>query len=193
MRGHPPAKDSLPIKALSDLLNVMGRALPSTFAKFRNTNGVYMKLMNLRRLDPAFASEGRKGLSRGGKGEEEVWNDFYSRPDDLRAAAEAIRVNLASREIHQGDKDEDAGVAETEEGRILTRVHLRWERSQQLVKMKRADALKKAGKLDCEACAFDFSRTYGDRGDGFMEVHHTKPLHSLQPGTKTRLDDLALL
>ncbi len=38
----------------------------------------------------------------------------------------------------------------------------------------------------------DFGERYGQRGEGFIECHHTKPLAS--PGqTVTRLDDLALL
>ena len=31
------------------------------------------------------------------------------------------------------------------------------------------------------------------RVEGVIDVHHTKPLHTLQPGDKTKLSDLALL
>jgi 5-methylcytosine-specific restriction protein A len=34
---------------------------------------------------------------------------------------------------------------------------------------------------------------YGVRGRGFIEVHHLRPLHTLKPGTKTKLQDLALV
>jgi 5-methylcytosine-specific restriction enzyme A len=47
--------------------------------------------------------------------------------------------------------------------------------------------------LICEACEFDFELTYGERGRGFIEVHHGIPLHQLLPGAKTKLDDLHLL
>lgn len=30
--------------------------------------------------------------------------------------------------------------------------------------------------LICCACGFDFCKTYGDRGRGYIEVHHTKPV-----------------
>jgi len=33
--------------------------------------------------------------------------------------------------------------------------------------------------LRCKACDFDFLETYGDVGKGFIEVHHKKPLFSL--------------
>jgi 5-methylcytosine-specific restriction protein A len=46
--------------------------------------------------------------------------------------------------------------------------------------------------LKCEACSFDFKATYGPRGARFIEAHHIKPVHTLVPGSKTRLEDLAL-
>jgi len=42
-------------------------------------------------------------------------------------------------------------------------------------------------------CEFDFSIAYGNRGLGFIECHHTKPLATLGTGTKTHIDDLALV
>jgi len=32
----------------------------------------------------------------------------------------------------------------------------------------------------CKICGFDFESRYGDRGKGFIEVHHTKPLSELK-------------
>ena len=88
---------------------------------------------------------------------------------------------------------EDDEVVEAEEGRILTRIHQGRERNRALVAAKKAAVLKTASSLKCEACTFDFQQTYGDRGAGFMEVHHLKPLSTLRPGDKTSLSDLALL
>lgn len=34
----------------------------------------------------------------------------------------------------------------------------------------------------CIACGFDFSKHYGKRGDGFIEIHHTVPLSELEEG-----------
>ena len=67
-----PGKSSNKIAELSDFLNrlqsMMGGDIPN---KFKNINGVYMKLMNIRRFDPNY--EGT-GLQRGNKNEEIVWN-----------------------------------------------------------------------------------------------------------------------
>lgn len=43
--------------------------------------------------------------------------------------------------------------------------------------------------LKCAVCGFDFEKVYGERGKGFIEIHHTKPLSLLgneqivDPGT----------
>ena len=44
-----------------------------------------------------------------------------------------------------------------------------------------------------QVCSFDFSTTYGTHGTGFIEVHHVSPLHTLKPGSRTRLQDVAVL
>lgn len=38
----------------------------------------------------------------------------------------------------------------------------------------------------CQVCGFDFSKKYGSHGQGFVEVHHNKPIKSLKE--KTRID-----
>lgn len=32
------------------------------------------------------------------------------------------------------------------------------------------------GMLRCAVCSFDFQETYGERGAGYMEIHHRKPI-----------------
>ena len=40
---------------------------------------------------------------------------------------------------------------------------------------------------------FDFPAKYGERGDGFIEYHHTKPVSELDVGAKTKLADPSLV
>lgn len=72
-----PGKTSPKILKLSELLNrlqlKMGGPIPQ---KFRNPNGVYMKLMNFRRFDPEYHG---KGLQRGNRDEAVVWNLYSSK------------------------------------------------------------------------------------------------------------------
>ena len=59
----PPNKDSKEIQELSDLLNRLGSKIPgSKNTTYRNANGVHMKLMSFRHLDPQFESRGKVGL-----------------------------------------------------------------------------------------------------------------------------------
>lgn len=152
-----------------------------------------MKVMNFRRFDPVYISQGKKGLRRGGKLEEEVWKYFAPDPIELSKTANAISQIVTTRQIPIASRDDDDEVVEAEEGRILTRLHRVRERNRELVAKKKASALKIHGRLQCESCSFDFEDTYGTLGSGFIEAHHTKPLYTLSPGDKTWLEDLALL
>lgn len=74
-------KDNPGIIALSDLLN----SLPihphkAQHEKFRNPNGVYMKLCNFLRFDPNYSGT---GLTAGGKLEEDIWNEFSANKENL--------------------------------------------------------------------------------------------------------------
>jgi predicted HNH restriction endonuclease len=190
-----PSKSSNEVGALSDLLTAMGRALGRADAEtYRNRNGVYMKLMNFRRLDPAFTDQGKIGLTRGNKDEETVWQEFANDTSRLVAVANAIRAAvLANQESGVLNGTDEPEIQEAEEGRVLTRIHRVRERDRKLVAACKKQALKIFGKLTCAACDFDFLATYGPVAQGLVEVHHTKPLHTLVAGSKTKVDDLALL
>jgi 5-methylcytosine-specific restriction protein A len=184
--------------ALSKVLN----SLPSAQAasdpgKFRNTNGVKMKCGNFMRFDPYYKTRGRSGLSRGNALEEVVWNEFASDPHRLSAVAEAIRKGASEASTDpqgitaaesQIDPDE-----EFQEGAVLTRLHKRRERDPKASAKKKAAVLQETGRLQCEACRFDFAVAYGELGIGFAECHHRLPLASLGSRTGTRLADLAIL
>jgi predicted HNH restriction endonuclease len=193
--GNPPLKGSAEIDELSQTLNCLGQYLGiATEDRFRNVNGVYMKLMNFRRFDPVFTEAGGRGLSRGGHGDEEVWNEFAFDPERCHTVAQTIRETLAATQ--EGESIADLAGDEMEEaaeGRVITAIHRRYERNTRLVQGKKRRALSTLGRLACEACEFDFHERYGDRGEGFIECHHTKPIHTLKPGYKTKAGDLRLV
>lgn len=191
-RDRLPDVGSDEVVALSALLNKLGAELSRKSDSFRNANGVYMKLNNFRSIDPQYTSAGKSGLKRGGKGDGQVWDDFADDQQRLFSVAEAIRESIETGEI-TGLFDVDESFIEAPEGRVLTKMHLSRERNAALVVKRKALALKAKGALTCDACDFDFAKYYPSRGDGFIEAHHLKPLHTLVPGAKTRLEDLALL
>jgi 5-methylcytosine-specific restriction enzyme A len=88
------------------------------------------------------------------------------------------------------DTDEDF---EAPEGHVLTRLHRQRERNRALVAAKKQRILAATGHLRCEVCGFDFATTYGERGKGFMECHHIKPVETLPEEGRTKLADLALV
>jgi 5-methylcytosine-specific restriction protein A len=153
-----------------------------------------MKLMNFRRFDPVFTQAGKRGLSRGGHAEEEIWNEFAPDPAHCHAVAQTIRQVLT--DAQEGETIApftDDWVEEAAEGLVITALHHRYERSTALVQARKRRALGKFGKLACEACGFCFQERYGDRGEGFIECHHAKPVHTLRSSQKTKVGDLRLL
>lgn len=183
------------IIALSKLLN----ALPIHVKrpdeeKFRNADGVAFKLSNFVSIDP---DNKGKGHSHGSALDKKVFQEFANKRDQLRAIAEEIRkiaedVNVKQAILHveEDDQTDDDSV---EEGRSLYKLHKVRERNHAIVERKKEQALKKYGKLACEACMFVFEDFYGPEGKDFIECHHRIPLASFKVSSKTTLDDLALV
>lgn len=179
---------------LSNVLAELGRRTGSApEGSFRNANGVYMKMMNFRRFDPAVAASGQSGLVRGNKDEEVVWKTFADDPQRLKAVANAIRSQVAAEVAPLRSVAFDDDFVEAPEGRLLSVVHWQRERSRKLVDTCKRKATASGAGLACEACGFDFAEVYGERGRGFIEAHHTKPVHTLGEGQTTKLEDLALV
>lgn len=186
-----PEKTAPEIIALSSTLRALyarlGHELNDTY---RNANAVYLKLMNLRRLDPDYEGV---GMGRGGKEEKLVWDEFYFSPEKLSAVSKQIVDHIYSDSKLVPESGDDEGEEEAQEGRLLTKVHRYRERDTKLVKRKKAKFKKIEGRLFCEGCGFDFEKTYGLRGVDFIECHHTKPVSELGVGQVTHLDDLVLV
>lgn len=158
--------------------------------RFRNPNGVHMKLSNFLRFDPDYSG---RGLTRGGHLEEAIWGEFAGDRTKLSATAKSIRDSLgsisSSEVAAQTSDDEDV----FPEGRLLTAMHKRRERNPSVVRRKKEAVLQSRGKLECEACGFDFEAVYGSLGHGYAECHHTIPLAALGESAKTRLADLSIV
>ncbi len=189
--GSPDKKDP-DVLELSRLL----RRLPIHPAsirtgKFRSPNSVAMKCMNFQRFDPSKSG----GLSRGAKIEEEIWNEFVKDKASLHDIADGL-INVTSS-TSEMEAAAEVSISEEEasakEGETFLRVHLMRERNRALVNRKKQSVLVEKGKLECEACGFDFSRIYGEIGDGFIECHHIKPVSDLRSGDRTKISDLALI
>ena len=120
-------------KILNQLSIHQGQALDDAF---RNPSGVAMKLSNFLRLDPGYEV---KGLSRGSKLEEEVWNTFVGDTERLMSVASVIRNVVVAGEasVERNVEKEEQEQQEAPEGKILTRMHMIRERSSKLVVRKK--------------------------------------------------------
>jgi len=191
--GSRISEKSPEIIALSELLNdlpVHDRV--STGTRFRSRSDVQMKLREFLRFDPRYAGDHSSRGPRGFGLEAEVWNHFAAERSKLRATAAAIRDNYKRLAPPDSAATVDAD-EEFSEGRILAKLHKIRERDPTLAKKKKAQVLRQEGRLECEACRFDFRATYGELGSGFAECHHTVPISAMKPDHRTKLSELAIL
>lgn len=138
-------------------------------ARFRNPNGVYMKMCNFLRLDPDYEGS---GLKAGGRQEERIWEEFAGDVERLRATAQAIRDSQGELSAEEVAAEVPDAEDEFMEGRVLTALHRRRERNARAVRRKKQACVAATGDLACEACGFSFAARYGPMGEGFAECHH---------------------
>lgn len=178
------------IVALSHLLNKLPihETIPDT-TKFRNSNGVSLKLSNFLAIDPNYEGKGMQAYS---KLDKELFDKFVDNKGELKRIAEQIKSTIdgdTNLQLYQIETEE----FEAKEGEVIYKLHKLRERNPSITKKKKASYYKKHGKLDCEVCGFDFYKVYGELGKGFIECHHRVPLAQLNGKSKTKLDDLALV
>lgn len=120
---------------------------------------------------------------------------YFTRPTELSKIEWNKIIELVSdfKDKSAQDNYSNGGDIEFPEGRKVERQHTVRERNSELVVKAKAQFKKKHGRLYCEVCKFDFEATYGGAGCDFIEVHHIIPVCELEPGTKTKISDLAMV
>jgi 5-methylcytosine-specific restriction protein A len=162
--------------------------------KFRNPNGVGLKLSNFLAIDPDYHGTGMKSFS---KLDKQVFDEFKN--DKLALTKVANKIKSIANKHDMGNtlyKINDDLIEENltvKEGTVTYKLHKHIERNSKINRKKKSQYLKEHGKLDCEVCRFDFYETYGELGKGFIECHHRKPLHIIDEESETSLEDLALV
>ena len=90
-----------------------------------------------------------------------------------------LRRASAFEEVVASDLDSLRAEEEYFEGTKKQRFVNYYERDQKL----RAAAVEHHG-VACKVCGFDFGKVYGERGKGYIEVHHLRPVSTLEGKTK---------
>ena len=134
------------VRVSEELQRLSAHADPADATRFRNPNGVHMKMFNFMALDP---SQGGRGLANGGRKDKEVWNEYQDDRSRLNQVASAIRSAIdtkgALRELFEASEGEDEDAAE---GRVLTRMHRHRERDPAIVRRKKERVLQTSGLCD---------------------------------------------
>src|SRR5271166_933787 len=186
-RGSLPDRDNPKVIELSELLTKMPwHPKSSRAATFRNPAGVAMKLRNLRTVETGVGKRNTASIDR------QILNEFRDRPVELSEIAAAIRkgTELAeSLHITEDELDEDV---EFTEGRLLTAIHVRRERSPLL----RKELLRRRGREErcfCEICGASFEAIDSSYRTAAFEVHHRVPLSISNLCRRTTIQDASLL
>jgi 5-methylcytosine-specific restriction enzyme A len=162
--------------------------------KFRNPNGVTLKLSNFLAIDPTYNG---KGMTGGSKLDEQVFKEFHRDIGKLRSIASEIKkasmVTEIKNKIYSIEDDEQTIKDSVMEGQVLYKLHKVRERDAEIVNAKKKQVFDLYGKLSCEACVFEFADFYGELGKGYIECHHKTPLYSFKVEAKTTLSDLSLV
>ena len=192
--GHIYARNPEIIE-LSNILNKLPihETRPDS-EKFRNPNGVGLKLSNFLAIDPNYHGTGMKAYS---KLDFEVFMEFVNNRTYLNSLANQIKSTVLDRNLNLGlyniENQEEGGIPSVKEGLVIYKLHKYRERDSTINKKKKESVLNKTGKLECEVCGFDFFKFYGEIGMGFIECHHMKPLSEMESEAITTVDDLALI
>jgi 5-methylcytosine-specific restriction enzyme A len=174
---------------LSALLQTLPIHQPSSrLPNFRNPAGVARKTADIATIHPDY----RGVPTHGGGTDKRIIAAFLAEPGEMSARAQALREAVAHGDLASLTSPVDDEEETAPEGRLLIRLHVTRERSRRL-RQRKIEAVRGRGQpVVCEACGFDFERTYGDRGRGYIECHHVLPLYATGNRT-TRLQDLSLL
>lgn len=183
-----PGKTHTDVQGLSSLLRALPiHPLTVRLQKFRNVDGVYLKLQQLFSLHPT------RHLHRGlnpSETDRKVWSTYWQNAVEVRKLAKAVEASAGTVSLGDVESlDDDVLVSE---GRLMTVLHTRRERARGLRRKVLARERKRG--LACAACGKGPALTsHGSAAaEAIYEVHHVRPLADLGEST-TRLSDLALL
>lgn len=160
---------------------------------FRNPHGVRLKIQNLdsarRKLDLEESpkiSTSRMDLA--------VWKELGNQPAQAAILAQMIRDGAKLLTASEVDTDDEQDEEVFSEGRLLTRLHAKRERSKD-IRAKAIKSARKSGPLSCKACEKSELTHLGRVAESMFEVHHIRPLSSLVENQTqtTRLSDVAIL
>ena len=190
-RRVAPSKSDPVLEEYSNLLRKLNPEASQTEPRYRNVNGVYLRLMNYRSCDPFWIEQGKVGMSSGSTGKcKEIWDELGEDPQLVSELANEIRNEIEKASISASfNVDDNASVLE---GQRRLRIHYSRERKSQR-RQKLLQFKKENNSLFCEACGNTATDYPEEIQDSIFEVHHRIPLSSADGIIETKLEDLAVV
>jgi predicted HNH restriction endonuclease len=104
----------------------------------------------------------------------EEGREYLKQFGDVSFAVQSQGLNEEERKTEFENNYKDLII---EEGAVILKNVKFRERSRKMTKVAKEFFKKENGKLFCSACGFDFEKKYDGLGDGYIEIHHTCPIH----------------
>ena len=145
-----------------------------------------MKLRNLKSVETGIGKRNIASIDR------QILNEFLDRPAELSEMATAIRKGIELAESLHFTEAEVSEDFEFAEGRLLTAIHIRRERSPHL----REELLrrrKREKRCFCDICGASFEAIDPSHRTAAFEVHHRVPLSMKYLCRRTTIQDVSLL
>lgn len=120
----------------------------------------------------------------------------YSSLDLIIQLKKFNKIDIVNHDQHSVDLGVPESLDDNEyyEGKEAFKFHKHIERNKKLVTdAKKLFSQRNAGELFCQVCKFNFFKVYGERGDGFIEAHHIKPISEMKDNVATKIEDLIML
>lgn len=152
---------------------------------FRNPSAVAFKLQNIRSVATGV------GFDNTSKMDKLVWNELGSKPEFTKELSSRIVSGMNSLNESDIDTEDTDNEEMFFEGRIITELHRRRERSQGL-RRKLINKREKSNQLMCDICGISSYWNMKEASEGIFECHHIIPLTEgeIRP---TTIADIALL
>lgn len=107
--------------------------------------------------------------------------------EQKEAVAQAIQRTSKNKTDKVFIYDENEEITE---GKVKTKPSKTKIRSKKLHDAAIKEYTSKDGSIKCAVCGFDFKNVYGELGEGFIEIHHEKPIYQMpSAGTTACIKD----
>lgn len=166
---HPTGEDNEPLAGRNDtkFTQIVRNLLGSHY----DTNG--MSNYTTKDVDGFFhvTPQGQKLVDDNSDYLRYLFSNAFPYEDAKKYAIHVYSRQSENRPLYIYTEDE-----EIKEGKLSVKQAKIKERSRKLREAALAYHTKD-GTICCSVCGFDFSKAYGDWGDGYIQIHHEKPIY----------------